>query len=152
MVVSVLLWYKYWLTMSHTTCYGISPVTMVPWVHDGGNQDAVKMSSVKKCFSDVKAILWSVSVQITNAHLCLPNAATVNYTGSIWAARSMTLYGWRKASVLLCILVLGLNTICILIVVEHIFCECPVSKDFSNYIFTWGILCLKICDTCELPL
>ena len=49
----------------------------------GGNQDAVKMSSMKKCFAYVKAVLWSVSVQIANAHLCLPNAATVNYTGSI---------------------------------------------------------------------
>ena len=46
----------------------------------GGNQDAVKMSSMKKCFAYAKAILWSVSAQIYNAHLCQPNAASANYT------------------------------------------------------------------------
>ena len=48
----------------------------------GGNQDAIKMRSVKKCFVYVYAILWSVSAQISIAHLCQPNAASANYTAS----------------------------------------------------------------------
>ena len=48
----------------------------------GGNQDAIKMRSVKKCFVYVEAILWSVSAQISIAHLCQPNAASANYTAS----------------------------------------------------------------------
>ena len=50
------------------------------------------------------------------------------------AAHCMTLYWWRKTLLLLCNLVLGSNTICILIVVERIFCKCAVSEDFSDYI------------------
>ena len=48
----------------------------------GGNQDAVKMSSMKKCVAYVQTILWSVSAQISIAHLCQPNAASANYTAS----------------------------------------------------------------------
>ena len=40
----------------------------------GGNQDAVKMSSMKKCVAYVQTILWSVSAQIAIAHLCQTNA------------------------------------------------------------------------------
>ena len=44
----------------------------------GGNQDAVKVCSVKKCFKFVKAILWSVSTKsplliYANQMLPVPN-------------------------------------------------------------------------------
>ncbi len=48
----------------------------------GGNQETVKMCSVKKYFAFLKAILWSVSAQISIAHLCQLNAASANYTAS----------------------------------------------------------------------
>ena len=89
--------------------------------------------------------------------ICQPNVASVNSTaswddtGRPWGAHSMTLYWWRKASLLLCTFLLISNTICILIFVGHIFWECPVSEDFRDYILQ-HILCLKICDPCGLPL
>ena len=63
-------------------------------------------------------------------------------TGRPWAADSMTLYWWRKASLLLCTFLFSSNTVCILIFVGSISSECPVSEDFHNYM-SWGILCPK---------
>ena len=99
------------------------------------------MCSVKKCFTFVEAILWSVSTQISIAHLCQPNAASSNYTaswddtGRPWAAHSMTLYWRSKASLLLCTFLWSSNMACIPIYGGRIFHECPVSEDFCNYIY-----------------
>ena len=94
--------------------------------------------SWSKCLT---SIYPKISAQISIAHLCQPNAANANYTaswddtGRPWAAHSMTLYWWRKASLLLWTFLLSSNTECILIFVERIFRECPVSEDFHIYIF-----------------
>ena len=133
-MVQVLIDNVTYYLLQYITCYCQSDRSW--W-----NQDTVKMSSVKKCFAYVQAILWSVSAQISITHLCQPILASANYTvswddtGRPWAACSMTLYWWRKASLLLCTFILSSNTVRMLIFVRRIFRECPVSEDFRDYIF-----------------
>ena len=161
-VVSALLWYKYWMTISHTTCYSISPVIMFRLVHYGGNRSARSCWESGGCQDELREEMFCIclrrdSPQISIAHLCQPNAASKNYTASWndtgwpWAAHSMTLYWWRTASLLLCTFFLSSNTLCMLIFGVYI---CIFHKWMKIFviIFSRDLLCLKICDPCGLPL
>ena len=86
-------------------------------------------------FSRFCGALVPKSPLLIYANQMLPVPTTPLLIGKPWAAHSMTLYWWRKASLLLCTFLLSSNTVCILIFVGRIFWECPVSEDFRNYTF-----------------
>ena len=120
------------------------------------NRNAVQMSSVKTflcMFTRFCGALVPKSPLLNYANEMLPGSTTLLPEMTQTVFEQLTAWPCTgEASLLLCNFPLSSNTTCILMFVGRIFRECLVSENFSDYIFTWDILCLKILDPSGLPL